>query len=144
MTPREKAAACFAKAHSTTSEHERDNAITLGTRIAQAAGISLDDFDIPGRELSRPRMHRLTREEAEALFAAQMEAMIRNAPPPVFRRQPRYCPHGSDMALFGDSCILCERDRRNPAGSGRQCPGGCGKTILFGDSCTECDRAGRV
>lgn len=49
MTPREKIAAIFAKAHSTTSPHERDNAVTLGTRLAEKAGLSLDLFDVPGR-----------------------------------------------------------------------------------------------
>jgi len=54
MTPREKADACFRKARSTTSEHERDNAITLGTRIAEKANLDLDLFDIPGRERKAP------------------------------------------------------------------------------------------
>lgn len=53
MTPREKIAAIFAKAHSTTSPHERDNAVTLGTRLAEKAGLSLDLFDVPGRVRSR-------------------------------------------------------------------------------------------
>lgn len=55
MTPREKIAAIFAKAQSTTSPHERDNAVTLGTRLAEKAGLSLDLFDVPGRV--RPTVH---------------------------------------------------------------------------------------
>ena len=100
MNAREKAAACFAKARSTTSEHERDNAVTLGTRIAQAAGLSLDLFDIPGRarasakpqeaprrEQSRPSWHRTgtyegyNREAEEAVnaqFANELARMRRH------------------------------------------------------------------
>jgi hypothetical protein len=55
MTPREKISAIFAKARSTTSPHERDNAVTLGTRLAEKAGLSLDLFDVPGRV--RPQVH---------------------------------------------------------------------------------------
>lgn len=44
-----RARACFALAASTTFEGERASAISRGTAIAQAAGLSLDLFDIPGR-----------------------------------------------------------------------------------------------
>jgi len=46
---RRRAERCFALARSTTFPGERDNAIAQGTRIAEAAGLSLDLFDIPGR-----------------------------------------------------------------------------------------------
>lgn len=46
---RTKAERCFALARSTKFDGERDNAIAQGTRIAEAAGLSLDLFDIPGR-----------------------------------------------------------------------------------------------
>jgi len=53
---RDKAERCFALARSTTHDGERSNAIAAGTRIAEAAGFSLDLFDIPGRERkSAPR-----------------------------------------------------------------------------------------
>lgn len=47
---RDKAERCFALARSTSFSGERDNAIAQGTRIAEGAGLSLDLFDIPGRE----------------------------------------------------------------------------------------------
>ncbi|MGO1304991.1 MAG: hypothetical protein ACTMKV_09440 [Sphingomonas parapaucimobilis] len=47
---------CFALARSTAFPAERETAIARGTAVAEAAGISLDCFDIPGRERARPRM----------------------------------------------------------------------------------------
>ncbi|QXT34302.1 hypothetical protein KV697_10695 [Sphingomonas sanguinis] len=47
---------CFALARSTTFPAERETAIARGTAVAEAAGISLDRFDIPGRERAQPRM----------------------------------------------------------------------------------------
>lgn len=52
-TPRQRAEACFALARSTLHDGERENAISLGIKVATAAGLNLDLFDIPGR--SRPR-----------------------------------------------------------------------------------------
>lgn len=154
---RGKAERCFAVARSTTFEGERDNAIEQGTKIAQAAGLSLDLFDIPGRARREPGqgVRHDTRwsvaPSAEELAAWIDEALAAfnasgfNRAPIYEPRPPRYCPHGSDMALFGDSCVLCERERRSRADpSARFCPGGCGRVILFGDGCTECDRAGRL
>jgi hypothetical protein len=46
---RDKAERCFALARSTTFPAERATAINRGTRIAQAAHLDLDTFDIPGR-----------------------------------------------------------------------------------------------
>ncbi|GAA3254775.1 hypothetical protein GCM10020258_12720 [Sphingomonas yabuuchiae] len=48
-----RAERCFALARSTTFPAERDTAIAHGITIAEAAGIDLDRFDIPGRP--RPR-----------------------------------------------------------------------------------------
>lgn len=45
-----RAEACFAVARSTTFDAEREAAIERGTVIVTQAGLSLDDFDIPGRE----------------------------------------------------------------------------------------------
>lgn len=100
MNAREKAERCFALARSTTFEGERANAIAQGTRIAEAAGLSLDLFDIPGRarakpqetprrEQSRPSWHRtgpgdFSRRAADARFEAEFEAMQRH-----FRDQAR-------------------------------------------------------
>ena len=50
-----RAANCFALARSTTFMPERDTAIARGTAIAEAAGLHLDLFDIPGRERSTVR-----------------------------------------------------------------------------------------
>lgn len=49
---------CFALAASTTFPAERDAAVARGIAIAEAAGLSLDRFDIPGRERVwvQPRM----------------------------------------------------------------------------------------
>lgn len=44
-----RAEGCFALARSTNFPAERDTAIARGTAIAEAAGISLDRFDIPRR-----------------------------------------------------------------------------------------------
>jgi len=150
-TARDRAERCFALARSTTFDGERANAIAQGTRIAETAGLSLDDFDIPGRVRQRRRQpgdftvhgSHVVYFDADAL--AELLRRMRDfqgAPTPP--RPPRYCPHGSDMALFGESCVMCERERRaaGAASGGRQCPGGCGKTILFGDSCTDCARRG--
>lgn len=52
-SPWTKAERCFAVARSTTFPGERDNAIAQGTRIAEAAGLDLDTFDIPGRTPSK-------------------------------------------------------------------------------------------
>lgn len=46
---RRRAERCFALARSTTFGPERETAIAKGTAIAEAAGLSLDAFDIPGR-----------------------------------------------------------------------------------------------
>lgn len=46
---RQKAERLFALARSTTFPHERDSAIAKGAAIAEAAGLDLDTFDIPGR-----------------------------------------------------------------------------------------------
>lgn len=46
---------CFALARSTLFPAERDTAIARGTAIAEAAGISLDRFDIPGRMRAAPK-----------------------------------------------------------------------------------------
>lgn len=113
---RARAERCFALARSTTFEGERDNAIAKGTSIAEAANLSLDLFDIPGRARRPiPRVNvvggdtsYLSPQEVEAIFKA-MVATMRDMP--IYRRAPRYCPHGSDMALFGDSCVLCDRER---------------------------------
>lgn len=53
---RDKAERCFALARSTKFDGERTNAIAQGTRIAEAAGLSLDLFDIPGRVKVSPSM----------------------------------------------------------------------------------------
>lgn len=50
-----RAGRCFALARSTTFAGERESAIRRGTEIAEKAGISLDEFDIPGRVRSAPR-----------------------------------------------------------------------------------------
>lgn len=46
---RRRAEACFAVARSATIAGERDAAVNRGTAIAEAAGLSLDLFDVPGR-----------------------------------------------------------------------------------------------
>lgn len=51
---RKRAERCFALARSTTFEGERKNAVAMGTRIAEEAGLSLDLFDIPGRARPEP------------------------------------------------------------------------------------------
>lgn len=56
---RRRAEGCFAKARSTTFLPEREAAIQLGIRIAEKAGLDLDQFDIPGRTKSRPSMDAL-------------------------------------------------------------------------------------
>lgn len=45
---------CFAVARSTQFDGEREAAIARGTAIAQGAGLSLDQFNIPGRTMSEP------------------------------------------------------------------------------------------
>lgn len=52
---RRRAERCFAVARSTTFDGERDNAVARGIAIADAAGISLDEFDIPGRVKAVPK-----------------------------------------------------------------------------------------
>lgn len=49
-SPGKRAERCSAIARSTAFAGERANAIAQGTRIAEAAGLSLDLFDIPGRQ----------------------------------------------------------------------------------------------
>lgn len=58
-----RAGRCFALARSTTFAGERESAIRRGTEIAEKAGISLDEFDIPGRVRAAPR-----RDPLESLF----------------------------------------------------------------------------
>ena len=48
-SPYIRAERCFAVARSATFAGERDAAIGRGTAIAEAAGLSLDLFDVPGR-----------------------------------------------------------------------------------------------
>lgn len=48
---------CFALAASTTFPAEREAAVTRGIAIAEAAGLSLDRFDIPGRERAVVKPH---------------------------------------------------------------------------------------
>ncbi len=48
-----RAERCFALARSTTFVPERDTAIARGLAIAEAAGLNLDAFDIPGRAKTR-------------------------------------------------------------------------------------------
>lgn len=56
----QRAERCFALARSTTFEGERNAAVAKGTTIAERAGLSLDLFDIPGRERkARPIPDRL-------------------------------------------------------------------------------------
>lgn len=52
-----RAERCFALARSTTFPAERDTAIARGVGIAEAAGIDLDRFDIPGRAPAAPKHH---------------------------------------------------------------------------------------
>lgn len=49
LKARDLAERCFALARSTTFPAERDSAIGRGTAICEKAGLSLDQFDIPGR-----------------------------------------------------------------------------------------------
>jgi hypothetical protein len=51
----DKAHRCFVLARSTTFPAERETAIARGTAIAEAAGINLDRFDIPGRTRAAPK-----------------------------------------------------------------------------------------
>lgn len=120
MSARDRAEACFALARSTTFPGERENAIASGTRIAQAAGLDLDLFDIPGRKRARGRAMILD-VEVDLNAAgwglsinelAELLDRIYDELRPVAPRPPRYCPHGSDLALFGESCVMCERERR--------------------------------
>lgn len=99
---RRKAERCFAVARSTTFDGERANAIAQGTKIAQAAGLSLDLFDIPGRVktttppprstgfrddlFSRPPPPRYSQREAEATARAFNEA-VRRAMDAEFQRE---------------------------------------------------------
>ena len=149
---RDRAERCFALARSTTFEGERANAIAQGTRIAETAGLSLDDFDIPGRERQRRRqpgenvqpltveqINELMRKMAEVLNArfdaSYMSAYYNPAP-----RPPRYCPHGSDMALFGESCVMCERERRSAGEAVARCKmcGEAANESRFGAPCYNC------
>jgi hypothetical protein len=87
MSAHEKAERCFALARSTTFEGERSNAIAQGTRIAEAAGLSLDLFDVPGRQRAKPerpswRPERPTM-DVDAIFKAEVDRHLREA----FRRQ---------------------------------------------------------
>ncbi|GAM00529.1 hypothetical protein [Sphingomonas parapaucimobilis] len=50
-----RAKRCFALARSTTFIPERNTAIARGMAIAEAAGIDLDRFDIPGRAQAAPK-----------------------------------------------------------------------------------------
>ncbi len=50
---RRRAEACFAVARSATIPGERAAAINRGTAIVEGAGLSLDDFDVPGRTKAR-------------------------------------------------------------------------------------------
>lgn len=52
-----RASRCFALARSTPFAPERDTAIARGVGIAEAAGIDLDRFDIPGRAPAAPKHH---------------------------------------------------------------------------------------
>lgn len=65
---RRRAEACFAVARSATIPGERDAAVNRGTAIAERAGLSLDDFDIPGRVRARPAGNVRQSDFAEALF----------------------------------------------------------------------------
>lgn len=53
-TPRQRAEACFAVARSTTHDGERTAAISRGEFVCKRHGLSLDDFDIPGRARKVP------------------------------------------------------------------------------------------
>ncbi len=49
----QRAERCFALARSTTFDGERETAIAMGMRIASAAGLDLDAFEIPGRRRAK-------------------------------------------------------------------------------------------
>jgi hypothetical protein len=67
-----RAERCFALARSTTFKGEREAAVALGTDIATKAGLSLDEFDIPGRQRTgRPIPERLF--EGSGIFGANFE-----------------------------------------------------------------------
>jgi hypothetical protein len=57
---RRRAERCFAVARSTNFPAERETAVKRGEAIANAAGLSLDDFDIPGRVKAEPRRPRMS------------------------------------------------------------------------------------
>lgn len=54
-TARRRAQGCFAIARSTPFAKERETALSRGISIAEKAGLSLDQFDIPGRPRPAPR-----------------------------------------------------------------------------------------
>jgi hypothetical protein len=133
LAARKRAERCFALARSTTFAPERDNAVRMGTKIAEDAGLDLDSFDIPGRQRATRKpgegVHYSTsgRSFTTAEFEAALEATLelvragqRAQREAAFysareaARRPRYCPNGAGMLLFGDECgcPICERQRR--------------------------------
>lgn len=72
-----RAERCFALARSTTFVPERDTAIARGLAIAEAAGLNLDAFDIPGRapkEYSVDEIGDLMRAHLDRMMDAIIEA----------------------------------------------------------------------
>lgn len=70
---RTKAERCFALARSTTFPAERTTAIARGIAVAEAAGLSLDAFDIPGRQKTRnsqPDQVRVARSRAPGQYSS--------------------------------------------------------------------------
>ena len=65
---RRRAEACFAVARSATIPGERDAALNRGKAIAEAAGLDLDLFDIPGRAKTRSASNVRQSDFADALF----------------------------------------------------------------------------
>jgi hypothetical protein len=83
---RRRAERCFALASSTTFEGERANAVARGIAIAEAAGLDLAEFDIPGRARATPRQPTTadlfgSRSDFEDAFRSFEEALRRRGRP---------------------------------------------------------------
>jgi hypothetical protein len=92
MNARRRAEGCFALARSTTHAPERETAIAIGISIADAAGLDLDDFNIPGRSPAARRAAASGAGEPQGhpfdwtAYQAELAERVRANPAPRFGR----------------------------------------------------------
>ena len=105
---RTRAKRCFALARSTPFPAERTSAIARGEAICAKAGLSLDDFDIPGRlRLARPSAAQ------SRIRAVYFESVSDTTLAEVFARMAETLKQAEERAGVRDGETLADAQLRN-------------------------------